>query len=109
MPFPNPSTQFKPGRSGNPGGRPSGRSILARLRDLLEQHELSGKPIKGDKQVADLLTEVILRKALEGDPRFIELAVKCFPPEPMDAPEPTDEPKRIVIPDADDRLEAGKD
>lgn len=64
-----------PGVSGNPGGRPPGRSVSARLRDLLEKGEIGGKPLKDGKQVADLLTEVILREALNGDYRFVEMVL----------------------------------
>lgn len=71
MPFPNPDTQFKPGRSGNPLGKPRGRSVTARLRDLLDASEIGGKPLPNGKQVADLLAEVLLKNALKGDHRFV--------------------------------------
>ena len=87
--FPNPETQFKPGQSGNPGGRPKGRSIMARFRDLLDQVEIGGKPIKGGKQVADLIAETILRKTLEGDHRFVEIALKHSEPAPGSDPSPS--------------------
>jgi hypothetical protein len=51
--------QWKPGQSGNPGGRPKNESIVGVLRRLLEQ-EHNGKPIK------ELLAERILREALAG-------------------------------------------
>ncbi len=76
MPFPNPDTQFKPGNRANPGGRPRGRSITARLRDLLEKGEINGKPIKGGKQVADLVAETILKHALAGDLGFMRLLLE---------------------------------
>jgi hypothetical protein len=72
VPFPNPTTQFKPGQSGNPGGCPPGRSLTARLRDLLEKGEIGGKPIKDGRQVADLLMEALLKGALKGDVRHIQ-------------------------------------
>jgi hypothetical protein len=65
---------FMPGRSGNPGGmRPGTRSVTARLRDLLDKGEVGGKPIKDGRQVADLLSEVILKEALKGDYRFVAM------------------------------------
>jgi hypothetical protein len=73
MPFPNPSTQFKPGNCANPGGRPKGRSLTGRLRDLLDKKEINGKPIEDGKQVADLVAEVIVQKAVAGDIRFVNL------------------------------------
>jgi hypothetical protein len=62
---------WKPGQSGNPAGKPKGRSVTARLRDLLDAVELGGKPVPDGKQVADLLAEVILKNALKGDHRFV--------------------------------------
>lgn len=76
MPFPNPDTQFKPGNRANPGGRPRGRSLTARLRDLLEKGEINGKPIRGGKQVADLVVETIAKHALAGDLGFMKLLVE---------------------------------
>lgn len=77
MPTPPPPKEhrFKPGDEwrGNPGGRPTGRSVSARLRDLLQKGEINGKPIKDGKQVADLLAEVILKKSLSGDYKFVDL------------------------------------
>ena len=73
MPFPNPDTKFKPGPEwrGNPGGRPRGRSVTARLRDLLDAVDIGGKPLPDGKQVADLLAEVLIKNALKGDHRFV--------------------------------------
>lgn len=71
MAFPNPDTQFKPGNNANPGGRPKGRSVTARLRDLLDAVDIGGKPLLDGKQVADLLAEVIIKNALKGDHRFV--------------------------------------
>jgi len=39
------ATRWKPGQSGNPGGRPKGESITALLRRVLEQ-EHHGRPLK---------------------------------------------------------------
>ncbi|HPP29052.1 MAG TPA: DUF5681 domain-containing protein [Phycisphaerae bacterium] len=55
---------FKPGQSGNPGGRPKGRkSITAALRRLLD----SG--IDG-KDLYEALAKAGLSKALKGDHKF---------------------------------------
>jgi Family of unknown function (DUF5681) len=75
MPFPNTETQFKPGVSANPGGRPKGRSITARLRDLLEKGEINGKPVRNGEHLADLVAEVIVTKALKGDHRFMQMLI----------------------------------
>ena len=68
MPYPSEQHQFQPGQSGNPGGRPKGQSITARIRALLEQSiDLDGKPLEGGRTLGDLLAEVVLANALSGD------------------------------------------
>ena len=64
-------TRFKPGQSGNPGGRPKGRSLTARLRELLEKGEINGKPIPGGRQVADLVVEAMVKGAIKGNSKLI--------------------------------------
>jgi hypothetical protein len=51
--------RWKPGQSGNPGGRPRGESITAKLRRVLEQEH-------GGKAIADLVAERIVKEALSG-------------------------------------------
>jgi hypothetical protein len=51
--------QWKPGQSGNPGGRPKGLSITAALRTLLEK-EHNGKTL------AEILADRWMKDALEG-------------------------------------------
>lgn len=58
--------RFKPGQSGNPGGRPKGTSITAELRSLLQQ-EHSGKAI------ATLVAERLLKEALGGRHNHIQI------------------------------------
>jgi hypothetical protein len=50
---------WKPGQSGNPGGRPKGRSVTALLRELLDQEH-------NQKKLAELLAERLLKEALTG-------------------------------------------
>lgn len=73
MPFPNPESQFAPGQSGNPGGRPKGRSITALIRELLDApaSDRNGSPIVG-KTVGDQVAEALLREARSGDVRAIK-------------------------------------
>ncbi len=52
--------RWKPGQSGNPGGRPKGKSITALLRERLEdQHN--------GKALAAILVESLLKGALKGN------------------------------------------
>jgi hypothetical protein len=57
--------QWKPGQSGNPGGRPKGESITATLRRLLEQEH-------NGKSVQEILAEKVLREALSGKYSFVK-------------------------------------
>jgi hypothetical protein len=70
---PSPSTRFPPGNSANPGGRPKGKSLTTRLREILDANELEGVDLADGEKVADVLAQVIVRKALAGDFRFVEL------------------------------------
>lgn len=73
-PNPSPATRFKPGNKANAAGmKPGTLSVSARLKALLEKGEINGQKIKDGKQVADLLTEVIVKQALKGDYRFAEM------------------------------------
>jgi len=63
-PKPNPAEHLKPhrfekGKSGNPGGRPKGRSVTAALREL-------GDSEHNGKRLVDLLAERIFKEALSG-------------------------------------------
>lgn len=62
---------WKPGESGNPGGRPKREPLDAQLRAALEAVEAGGKPLAGGKRVRDAIADVVLERALEGDIRFI--------------------------------------
>jgi len=48
---------------------------VARLRELLDRRDLNGKPIRDGKQAADLVSETILKGALNGDFRFVQFLV----------------------------------
>jgi hypothetical protein len=63
---------FPPGVSGNPNGRPKGRSLTARLRDLLDQYEINGKRVPNGKQVADLVVEGLVLGAAKGNSRNLQ-------------------------------------
>jgi len=58
------SHQFPKGQSGNPAGRPKGRTVTAELRKLLETEV-------GGKSTREQLAEILVNKALSGDYKFI--------------------------------------
>jgi L-rhamnose isomerase len=62
---------WKPGQSGNAGGRPKKRSISEELERMLDEEA----PNSGGKPWAAVIAEALLRKARRGDVRAIsELA-----------------------------------
>lgn len=58
--------RFRPGESGNPGGRPKGRSVISVLRELLDAEYLCDQPVPGGRRVVDALAEVALAHAIKG-------------------------------------------
>lgn len=82
MPFPNPDTQFQPGESGNPAGKPKGtRHISTWIQELLGDEEFtlknylaSGKDYKGAPMEA--IITVGIMNALQGDHKWAEWLAK---------------------------------
>ncbi len=68
-------TQFKPGQSGNPRGRPKGSGNLKTgLRDQLKQrmtYRENGEEKKASKQ--NIMLASLMAKAMKGDVRAIQL------------------------------------
>jgi hypothetical protein len=56
---------FPPGVSGNPGGRPKGRSITAIMRAKLDDTALAGEPCPEGRTVAETLVEAIFVHAVK--------------------------------------------
>jgi Family of unknown function (DUF5681) len=73
--FPNRATMFQPGNRANPRGRPRGRSLTSKLRDLLDRGEIDGKPVEDGSQIATLVADIVIAKAMKGDGRLMELLV----------------------------------
>jgi Family of unknown function (DUF5681) len=66
MPFPNPATQFRPGVSGNPAGRPRDR-----LSPLLRQ--AMGRVEDDGESIAARVAAVLVREALAGNYRAMAI------------------------------------
>ncbi len=73
-------TQFKPGQSGNPNGRPKGsRNLKTDLDDELSRQILireDGSEQRVSKQRA--LVMALCNKAMKGDPRAIRILVELI-------------------------------
>lgn len=73
-------TQFKPGTSGNPAGRPKGVKNLA--TDLVDELGEKVKVTEGSKQVTitkqRAMVKSLMAKALSGDVRAVETFIKLI-------------------------------
>lgn len=110
MPFPNVATQWKPGQSGNAKGRPP--SLTAKVRKLLDAHQVKGQKIADGREVADLLAEVILSRALKGDMRAVELLwnrIEGKVPDRIAGPDGEDLTIRIAWPDDKFKLDSDRE
>ena len=77
--------QFKPGQSGNPAGRPRGRSITAVLRERLDA-AIAGE---GDARAAvDRIAEAVLKLAIAGDLKALALLLERTEGPPPKGDEP---------------------
>ena len=67
----NKATQFKPGESGNPDGRPKkGNSWKDVLDEAMGQtHKVGGE----EKTLKQIISDVLSKKALKGDLKAIEM------------------------------------
>lgn len=80
MPFPNPDTQFKPGKSGNPAGKPKGSKNLKTIIRELEDEDFNWNlvPIKQKDAAKKIgapwraIMFTALAKAYSGDVRAME-------------------------------------
>ena len=80
MAFPNPDTQFKPGESGNPAGKPKGtKHISTWIQEMLNDPDFElklkdGTILKGAPLAAIIKTAVA--KAVSGDMRAFDILGK---------------------------------
>jgi len=82
-------TRFKPGKSGNPRGRPRGAGWVGRAREQL-QEAWDGKKQDG----SDGLRQILISKALDGDMAAIRIVAErvCPPIRASEPPVPIDLP-----------------
>jgi hypothetical protein len=79
-PNPSPATRWKPGTSGNPGGKPKGTiSPATKLRRAFDREA----PIKGKDPghgitYLDLMIDSIRKQACQGDFKFIQMAFELL-------------------------------
>lgn len=60
-------TPFKPGQTGNPGGRPKGRSLTSILRQALDEVSIGGEIIPLGLTAGEYLVQTIINNATKGD------------------------------------------
>ncbi len=86
----DPNGRFLKGRSGNPGGRPRGESVLTEIERQLELASDDGRPMRVR------LVEKLLNRALGGDMRAMDLVLKRVAPERLAVDHKNDVPMLIV-------------
>lgn len=78
--FPNKDTQWKPGQSGNPAGKPKGAiHIATRIQNMLNDENFvqklkDGNSIKGAP--ADIMIKAAIASAVSGDMRALDILLK---------------------------------
>jgi hypothetical protein len=78
MAFPNVDTQFKPGQSGNPAGKPKGAIHLStHIQNLLNDPDFLPEDAEGNKVIPiKAIIKTALIKAREGDQRWADWLAK---------------------------------
>lgn len=100
--MPPKETQFKPGQSGNPAGRPKGvpntKTRLQRILNLIEEHK---NPVTGELEkftVAELLDMQQVIKARKGDTRAYQILLDRLEGRPQQSVDMTTNGKDLPTP-----------
>lgn len=75
----SPATEFKPGQSGNPNGRPK---KLPELDKLLA--DVLGDPVEDGKTAAEAILQALYKASLKGDTRAAEILLNRAYGKPKD-------------------------
>ena len=81
------STSWKPGQSGNPGGRPPEGYSLRRMLISELKRQTGAKGKKGFHAKGELIVQKAVELAIDGDPRLIREImnrVDGYPKQPLD-------------------------
>jgi hypothetical protein len=82
--MPRELTQWKPGQSGNPNGRPRGRTLVERLRAAIQEPTTDGQ-----REVADLIVEAWIAHTIRGSTgHLVEMLERLEGKVPNAEPEP---------------------
>lgn len=66
-------TQWQPGQSGNPGGRPPYKgSITELIREALKKYKLCNKPLPEGCTAAHVLAETMIQHAIKGNSPYMK-------------------------------------
>ena len=75
--FPNKDTQFEPGQSGNPAGRPKGViNITTRIKQILEMELQIKDPVSNElckKTVSEIIGLKLAKEAMTGNIKAIKI------------------------------------
>lgn len=96
---------WRPGQSGNPGGRPRRRTVAVAVDEILQSAEFEEHKLEPGEKVVDLVARVIVRGALAGRFAFVDLILNRdrLNFDEDDLRRMQAERPRIKIPNRDDR------
>lgn len=100
-PRPGNLTHFKPGQSGNPGGRPKILTISDAVRAALGKKVLMGSPLPFDLNGVEALGEAIVYHAITGMAAYANIALDRTEGKVPDAP-----PEIVGIKQVQERMAA---